>query len=86
MAVYKELANQKPLKVIYSANLVVALTQKTALYIIWKMTEFLLSIVEDITGINKIITSDFTSAATVRNLELPYIIFVVSEQVLDTKR
>ena len=30
--------------------------------------------------------SDFTSAATVRKLELPYIIFVVSEQVLDAER
>ena len=30
--------------------------------------------------------SDFTSTATDRNLEIPYTIFVVSEQVLDAER
>ena len=30
--------------------------------------------------------SDFTSTATNRNLESPYTIFVVSEQVLDAER
>ena len=32
------------------------------------------------------VNSDFTSVATVRNLEIPYTIFVVSEQVLDAER
>ena len=53
MDVCMELVNQKLLKVIYKVNLAAASMQKTALYIIWKMDEFILPTVEDIMGTNK---------------------------------